>query len=114
VNNPDLKAHQEHRATPRMWITSILFWSYLILSSPILWFFAVLLFLATAPFDRQRRWLHLYTCAWAYHYLKLLPLWSTRIEGAALIPAGQPCVLVANHQSMGDILLLFGLFRHFK
>ena len=41
MNNPDLKAHQEHRATPRMWITSILFWSYLILSSPILWFFAV-------------------------------------------------------------------------
>lgn len=102
------------RATLRMRITSVLFWTYLVLSSPILWSFAVLLFLATAPFDRQRRWLHLYTCAWAYHYLKLPPLWSTRIEGIERIPVGQACVLVANHQSMGDILLLFGLFRHFK
>lgn len=114
MDNSGLKTQHEHRATPRMWITSVLFWSYLIVSSSILWVFAVLLFLTTAPFDRRRRWLHLYTCAWAYHYLKLLPLWSTQIEGVERIPSGQACVLVANHQSMGDILLLFGLFRHFK
>lgn len=114
VKTPDSKAPQPLRATPRMWITSVLFWSYLCLSSPLLWVVAVLLFLATAAFDRQRRWLHLYTCAWAYHYLKLPPLWSTQIEGVERIPTRQACVLVANHQSMGDILLLFGLFRHFK
>ncbi len=97
-----------------MCLTSVLFWTYMSITNPLLWMVAVVLFAATAPFDRRRRLLHLYTSAWAYHYVKLLPLWATDIQGVEHIRRGQTYVLVANHQSLGDILLLFGLFRHFK
>ncbi|MEY4514082.1 MAG: hypothetical protein RLZZ450_6204 [Pseudomonadota bacterium] len=68
----------------------------------------------SAPFDRERKLLHMYTSAWAYHYVKLLPLWKTHFEGVEHIKPGRTYVIVANHQSLGDILVLFGLFRHFK
>jgi len=97
-----------------MVLTSILFWSYMAITNPLLWAGAVVLFVVSAPFDRRRRLLHLYTSAWAYHYVKLLPLWSTEFRGVAHIEQGKTYVFVANHQSLGDILLLFGLFRHFK
>jgi 1-acyl-sn-glycerol-3-phosphate acyltransferase len=102
------------RASLRAWITSSLFWSYMAGSSPLLWGGAVLLRGLSAPFDRERKLLHLYTSAWAYHYVKLLPLWKTHFEGVENIKPGRTYVLVANHQSLGDILVLFGLFRHFK
>lgn len=68
----------------------------------------------SAPFDPERKLLHMYTSAWAYHYVKLLPLWKTHFEGVEHIKPGRTYVMVANHQSLGDILVLFGLFRHFK
>jgi 1-acyl-sn-glycerol-3-phosphate acyltransferase len=97
-----------------MWITTVLFWSYMLITNPILWAVAVLLFVLTVPFDRRRRILHLYTCAWAFHYVKLLPLWRPHFHGREHIRPDRTYVLVANHQSLGDILVLFGLFKHFK
>jgi 1-acyl-sn-glycerol-3-phosphate acyltransferase len=98
----------------RTWFTTLLFWPYLLLSSMVLFVGALALFLLTAPFDRKRALLHLYTCAWAYHYVSCLPLWRARFSGREHIRSGQTYVLVANHQSMGDILVLFGLFKHYK
>jgi 1-acyl-sn-glycerol-3-phosphate acyltransferase len=46
--------------------------------------------------------------------VKLLPLWSARFEGREHIRPGRTYVIVANHQSLGDILVLFGLFKHYK
>lgn len=93
---------------------STAFWSYLALSSPPLFAGALLTRVASGPFDRERKLLHLYTSAWAYHYVKLLPLWKTRFSGVHHVQDGRPYVMVANHQSLGDILVLFGLFKHFK
>lgn len=75
---------------------------------------AIAVFGCTAVFDRRRKVLHLYTCAWAYHYVRLLPLWTAKFEGVERIRNDRTYVLVANHQSLGDILVLFGLFEHFK
>jgi 1-acyl-sn-glycerol-3-phosphate acyltransferase len=46
--------------------------------------------------------------------VQLCPFWRVRIEGRDRIPADRAAVLVANHQSAGDILVLFGIKRHFK
>jgi 1-acyl-sn-glycerol-3-phosphate acyltransferase len=100
--------------TLRAALTTLLFWSYMALSNPLLWLGAVLVFALSVPFDRRRALLHLYTCAWAYHYVKVLPFWKAHFEGVAQIDRTRTYVLVANHQSLGDILILFGLFRHFK
>jgi 1-acyl-sn-glycerol-3-phosphate acyltransferase len=98
----------------RAWLLTVSFWSYMLVSNPILWVGAVLLFVLSAPFDRKRKLLHLYTCFWAFHYVKLMPVWSTEFAGTEQIAPGRTYVLVANHQSLGDILVLFGLFKHFK
>lgn len=71
------------------------------------------LWLVTLPFDANRRVLHAYVCRWCFQYLRAWPGWRVRVEGRELLPEG-PCVLVANHQSMADILAAMGLFHPFK
>ncbi|MBK9387029.1 MAG: 1-acyl-sn-glycerol-3-phosphate acyltransferase [Planctomycetes bacterium] len=95
-------------------VVSTLFWSYFVLSSCVLWLGALLVFLTTSAFDRRRRLLHLYSSLWGYHYLLLLPRCRTCIEGRERIDRSRTYVLVANHQSLFDIPLLYGLFAHFK
>ena len=96
------------------YLISFLFWSYVLLSSIVLWVVAVIIFLVTFPFDRRRRLLHLFTSFWAYHYVFALPLWRARFEGKHRIDPKQTYIYCVNHQSLGDILIMFGLFRHYK
>ena len=96
------------------YIISILFWGYLLLSSAVLWLVAVLLFVLTGLFDRRRTVMHLFTSLWAYHYVSALPLWSAHFEGKERLDPDQTYIYCINHQSLGDILVMFGLFRHFK
>ena len=80
----------------------------------MLFFIALALWLVTTPFDRNGRVLHLFSCFWAQLYFYVNPLWRLRVEGRQKLPWRGPAVLVANHQSLGDILVLFGLYRPFK
>jgi 1-acyl-sn-glycerol-3-phosphate acyltransferase len=75
---------------------------------------ALIVFLLTRAFDPNGRLLHLYSCAWAQLYFRGNPLWSLHVEGRAHLPRKGAAVIVANHESMGDILVLFGLFSPFK
>jgi 1-acyl-sn-glycerol-3-phosphate acyltransferase len=102
------------RYSLQSWLATITFWPYLLISSIVLFVGALALFAITVAFDRRRATLHLYTCAWAYHYVRLLPLWMAEFNGVEHIRGDRTYVLVANHQSLGDILVLFGLFKHFK
>ena len=93
---------------------SVLFWSFFVASSAVLFVGALALYLVTRPFDFNRRALHLYSCFWAQLYFYVNPLWSLKIEGREHLPWRGGAVLVANHESLGDILVLFGLYRPFK
>jgi 1-acyl-sn-glycerol-3-phosphate acyltransferase len=83
-------------------------------SSAVLFFVGLALFLVTWPFDRNGKVLHLFSCAWAQLYFWVNPGWRLRIEGREHLPWHGPAVLVSNHQSLGDILVLYGLYRPFK
>src|SRR5882724_9659342 len=93
---------------------SFLFWVFLVLSSVVLFPVAVLVWAVTAPFDRRLVGLHRFTCFWASLYTWLNPAWRVRVEGREKIRRGAAYVMVANHQSLLDILVLFRLFVHFK
>jgi 1-acyl-sn-glycerol-3-phosphate acyltransferase len=93
---------------------SLAFWVFLVVSSVALFPVALLLWAATAPFDRRRALLHRFTCFWASLYTWLNPAWRVRIVGRENISPGTAYVMVANHQSLLDILVLFRLFVHFK
>lgn len=84
-----------------------------LVTAPLCVVLGVLLFAVTWPFDADRRLLHALVCRWSFAYLRLNPAWRIRIEGRHRIPSGA-AVLVANHQSMVDIVLLMGLFHPFK
>lgn len=95
-------------------IGSTVFWLFILVSSLALFPVAALIWLCTRPFDPQLRWLHQFTCLWASLYTWLNPVWSVHVEGREKIRPGVAYVMVANHQSLLDILVLFRLFRHFK
>jgi 1-acyl-sn-glycerol-3-phosphate acyltransferase len=93
---------------------STLFWLFLVVSSLLLFPIAVLIWAATVLFDRRLVLLHRFTCFWASLYSWLNPVWRVHVEGREKIDPGQAYVMVANHQSLLDILVLFRLFAHFK
>ena len=95
-------------------VLSALFWAFLTASSIALFPVAVAVFAVTAPFDRRRRALHLFTCFWASLYTWLNPAWPLRIDGRERIDPRETYVMVCNHLSLLDILVLFRLFVHFK
>ncbi len=95
-------------------IGSALFWSFIVVSSLFLFPIAVLIWALTLPFDRKKVVLHLYTCFWASLYTWLNPVWSVSVSGREKIVSGEAYVMVSNHQSLIDILLLFRIFKHFK
>ena len=93
---------------------SICYWLYLATTSVVLYLVAVLLWLATMPFDANRTLLHRYTCWWARLYLRCLPGCRIHVEGQQKIVPRTAFVLVANHQSMTDIMALSALAAPFK
>jgi len=93
---------------------SAVFWAFLATSSIALFPVALVIWALTAPFDRRKRVLHLFTCFWASLYTWLNPAWPVRIEGRSKLDSQSARVMVANHLSLLDILVLFRLFSHFK
>jgi 1-acyl-sn-glycerol-3-phosphate acyltransferase len=95
-------------------VLSLIFWLFLALTSILLFPLAVVIWGVTLPFDRRLTWLHQFTCFWASLYTWCNPVWRVKIEGRQNIRRNVPYVMVANHQSLLDILVLFRLFAHFK
>jgi 1-acyl-sn-glycerol-3-phosphate acyltransferase len=96
------------------WLLSLAFWTFVGLSSLLLFPVAVLIYLVTAPFDRRRAVLHRFTSWWASLYTWLNPVWPVRILGRERLHDQGPAVIVANHLSLLDILVMFRLQTHFK
>jgi 1-acyl-sn-glycerol-3-phosphate acyltransferase len=95
-------------------ILSGLFWTVIVVTCPVFFVGALLVWAVTAPFDRRKLALHLYSSAWAVFYVRVNPLWRLRTTGRALLPWHGAAVIVANHASFLDIMVLFDLFRPFK
>jgi len=93
---------------------SMVFWLFMTVSSIVLFPVAVLIWLVTWPFDRRLRVLHQFTCFWASLYTWLNPAWRVRVENLHRIRPDETYVIVANHQSLLDILVMFRIFAHFK
>ena len=94
-------------------VVSLVFWGYIALSCAWLFPLALTIWLFTFWWDRRRFWLHRFSCLWAYHYAWLWPNCTIRWEGRENL-TDDPVVYVSNHQSLADILVLFGAFTHFK
>jgi 1-acyl-sn-glycerol-3-phosphate acyltransferase len=98
----------------RLRFYSSLFWAFLVATSVLLFPVAVAVWAVTAAFDRRLVVLHRFTCFWASLYTWVNPLWPVTVRGREKIRPDETYVMVANHLSLLDILVLFRLFRHFK
>ncbi len=92
---------------PIVWIligiTSLMFFTF----STVIWLF-------TFWWDKRLWLLHRYSCIWAMFYIWVNPFWKIDLEGKENIKKGQTYIVISNHQSAFDIVLLYGLWMHFK
>lgn len=95
-------------------IMSLLFWGFILITSIVLFPIALLIWLLTVLFDKRLVVLHIFTSLWASLYTWLNPLWNITIVGREKIHSKRTYIIVSNHQSLVDILVLFRLFVHYK
>lgn len=95
-------------------VFSVLLWTFFTLSCVFMFVLAFIVWMFTVFLDRRLRALHLFSSFWGSVYIWINPLWRVRITGKEHIEKGRACIMVSNHQSILDILLLYGLFTHFK
>jgi 1-acyl-sn-glycerol-3-phosphate acyltransferase len=96
----------------RAW--SAVYWAAIVVTAPLFFVVAVLVWAVTLPFDRRKVVLHQYSCWWAMVFVYVNPLWRLTVTGRDRLPWRGGAVLVANHSSLIDIIVLFGLYRPFK
>jgi 1-acyl-sn-glycerol-3-phosphate acyltransferase len=94
-------------------IGSVLYWSFVIGGAALMFPIAVVIWAVTLPFDRRRVLLHSFTSFWAALYTWVSP-WSITVLGREHIDPSRTYVMVANHNSVVDIFVLYRLFTHFK
>lgn len=93
---------------------SYAYWALIVVTCPFFFAGALVIWLVTLPFDRRKVLLHQYSCAWAVFFIVINPLWKVHVSGREHLGWRGPAVLVANHASLIDILVLFELYRPFK
>jgi len=94
-------------------VGSVLYWSFVLATSALMYPLAVVIWAVTLPFDRRRAVLHRFTSVWAALYTWVSP-WSVTVVGREHIDPARTYVMVANHNSVVDIFVLYRLFTHFK
>lgn len=98
----------------KAWIQSVLVWLFVVITLILLFPIAVVVWVVTVPFDRKRKLFHLFTSVWASLYTWFAPFWKVTIENREKIDPDKVYVMISNHQSMLDILVLYRIFVHFK
>jgi 1-acyl-sn-glycerol-3-phosphate acyltransferase len=95
-------------------VVSVVFWGFILLTSTALFPCALLIRALTSPLDKRLVLLHRFTCFWASLYTWLNPLWKVTVTGREKVRPNLAYVMISNHQSLVDILVLFRLHTHFK
>jgi 1-acyl-sn-glycerol-3-phosphate acyltransferase len=95
-------------------IASLWFWTELFLVSALLFPVSLTIFVITFAFDPKRKANHIFSAVWSRVVLALNPMWKLTVLGRENLLPGTTYVMVPNHQSGADIILLFRLDTHFK
>lgn len=98
----------------KRYINSILIWvggSSLIV---LLYFVMLFITIITYPFDRSRKLAHAQCFWWSDILTKSNPYWHITTSGLENIDKSRTYVIVANHQSVADIVILYQTKMQFK
>jgi 1-acyl-sn-glycerol-3-phosphate acyltransferase len=90
-----------------VWIIGLCFMVVTFPLTLIIWLFVL-------PFDKDRKILHWILVHESYLLSFMIPIWKIRIEGREKAVKGNTYVIISNHQSILDILLINCLRYKFK
>ncbi|MFH1593897.1 MAG: lysophospholipid acyltransferase family protein [Candidatus Omnitrophota bacterium] len=95
-------------------VISILVWIAIGILT-ILLFFACLFFTVVLfPFDKDRKIVHAQSFWWANALIAMNPYWNLDVRGLENIDRSKTYVIVANHQSLADIVVIYKIHTQFK
>ena len=80
----------------------------------ILLYFSMLLVIALFPFDKKRKIAHAQCFWWAKSLVALNPYWDISVSGLENIDSNKTYIIVANHQSLADIAIVYLVRMQFK
>ena len=92
---------------------SIIVWTMGITLTVML-YFAILAVIALFPSDKKRKRAHEQCYWWSDLVIGLNPFWKLKVSGLENIDHGKTYVIVANHQSLADIVILYQTKMQFK
>ena len=95
-------------------ILSVIVWIVCIITIILLFPVYIAFWALTVLFDRKLFFVHYVLSIWASIYTIFNPFWRVSIENRLVLNRSKTYVIVSNHQSLLDILILFRLFKHFK
>jgi 1-acyl-sn-glycerol-3-phosphate acyltransferase len=90
-----------------VWLISI---CYIVVTFPL----TLIIWLLTYPFDNERIVIHMFLMYQSRLLLILLPIWTIDIEGREKAVKGTTYVIISNHQSLLDILMMNSLRYKYK
>ncbi len=93
---------------------SLLFWVACVFLLALLYLVMLILLVFTFPFDKQRKLLHRQCFLWSDAIIGLNPYWKVKVKGLENADPKRTYVIVANHQSLADIVVLFQIRMQFK
>jgi 1-acyl-sn-glycerol-3-phosphate acyltransferase len=95
-------------------LISILVWLVCILIAAILFPISIIIWIITWPFDPERVLMHWWLVIQGVLFSRLIPLWTVKVEGRGKAVKGTPYIIISNHQSILDILVLNCLRYRFR
>jgi 1-acyl-sn-glycerol-3-phosphate acyltransferase len=95
-------------------LLSLFFWVACVSLIAVLYLVMLVLLVFTFPFDKQRKILHRQCFWWSSAVIGLSPYWKVKVNGLENADPKRTYVIVANHQSLADIVVLYQTRLQFK
>jgi len=89
-------------------------WILFLISCIVFFVGDLLVWLLTFWWDKRLYILHRYSIVWALFYVWINPFWKIEFEGKNNVQKRNTYIIVSNHQSAFDIVLLHRINMHFK
>jgi 1-acyl-sn-glycerol-3-phosphate acyltransferase len=95
-------------------LKSLFVWVFSLTYTIILFPVSLIIWLIFYPFDHNRAIIHWWLVIQGCLLTKLIPIWKISVEGREKAQQKTPYIIISNHQSMLDILILNCLRYRFK
>ena len=95
-------------------VVSLFIWVASVFLTIVLFFVELFLTIIFFPFDKKRKIVHAQCFWWSDAIIRINPQWSLKVDGLENIDRHKTYVIVANHQSLADIIVLYKTRMQFK